>query len=281
MRNFSTPSERHLSPNTLQDICSIIQQNFETDAPCTDACQAPLLDASTTKLPRELRDAVYDELLTVELLWQLADFLQNKDNHANFKHMLTHSLNPKYLGKQIATELAETAFKKLFSHCTFALMINESDSPEVLREPLTMDVFSLGVTPLRFLRRVHIGWHIMGSSEEEDDVCSEKLFEALHLLEARPGLEVDIQVQPAMELYRISRLAPYLEAFRPTHEFFTQAGIPYSLYIQHSEGRPDLGVYYAKPLSEWRKYMIANNGTFDISRPRLNPCLTFCSSILE
>jgi hypothetical protein len=172
-----------------------------------------------------------------------------------FRSAVLGLLKVAVVGAEVATELVEAGYKKIFAKrsaraglCETQILFGYN-----LGELMTVDAFGVGVTPLRFLQRIELVWDVRRISRRKDDLqYPQRQLEALQLLVPRPGLQVSIQifVGPGTS----SWLEELLESCRPTYEFLTKSRIEFSLGVKYPyQEWEEVTSYYTKPLGEWRE----------------------------
>ncbi|KAI4661119.1 uncharacterized protein J4E79_004929 [Alternaria viburni] len=94
------------------------------------------------KLPRELRDIIYEYAIKERILHRVPDFPQRKNVVPSIQRIYSQS----YVGVEVAREAAEYYYSQQHIIAKF----------QTLRETLTRDIFHLGVKPYMHIRTLHV-----------------------------------------------------------------------------------------------------------------------------
>ncbi|KAF2272548.1 uncharacterized protein EI97DRAFT_436791 [Westerdykella ornata] len=164
-------------------------------------------------------------------------------------------MKPRYVGRQIATELAEAAYRKMFKYQAEAYVDGEDDRDNI-RQFLAIDLFGVGVTPIRFLRSFRIQWDVQRLTKSKLERCRWDL-QALRLLEPCLGLDVTVTLITPINKFRLLRLGALLEAFAPVQEHFERRGIRYRIVAFYLGLEIDVKRYFRDEKQEWYEWLYA------------------------
>jgi hypothetical protein len=219
---------------TCNILMLLLRANERAPEPCCKEWNLAFFKKIHTRLPRELRDIVYEHLWDEVDLKQHRDLMEESLNglycaehipRMRFKEH-PHYIKPTYVGSQAALEVVEAWYKAMGLTSTRPVVLQNLRQIERF---VTEDVFFVGVNPAKAARRLDLDLDMKHAIfMTPDGWCDEDRFMAryqlkfLDKIEKKRGFQLNIRLE--QETVRLDMWPLALELFEPVLSTFKKEG---------------------------------------------------------
>lgn len=219
-----------------------------------------LVEGLRTKLPRELRDRVYNYLVQGPIDQQFEVSIRDTQTGGLPSKVHSFSVDPTYVGQPVAIEIAELCYRRhIHQTCV---------DVEQLRHFLQADPFGLSLPVGEYVRKLAICWskkHRGVRVPKDSEEIVHKSLKWISLLPEAEGVEIQNTIRRSIKpMWNLKGVIGVLERLRPVFDCLKKKQVKMVFVEYFPFGPADYTTYYTSSSFEmWCAHMEQQKATME------------------